>query len=391
MDVRAAVLLALLLLASSAPAWAAPPDVGPQARGPTVEDTLARLRDGTSRDVAWGAYEAGRAGIREAEPLILERLAACARAPGGREAWAVRANLLDAAIRLRIMPARHVLVDLARRHPETVATLLSRAAHPPPATLLAVFDVFDAVAGEIEPWLALGNRLRALHTPGFAVRLLRKLGLHRRLQVWSEEGPYAGWRGASGHVVGCGYARVLPGYPPFPRYRLALQGGTGYELLSDGAHPVYARRWETRNERVWFCSVPPSERRQQDCRRAWLAEDPYGLARAAEPGVRRSDPASFPAYNAVIDMRYRGHQPWDRELRAHIEGLCAAYWARVARLVAAHRVTESEARTLCPVVEFKVVDKRDDKRHALPPIPVGKAMNPWIPRKPKVPRLPRMV
>ncbi len=392
MCVYTAPLLALVVLVGWTPAVAAPREDAARApvatvSPPTVDEVTRLLRSERPQSIAWGAYKAGEAGMRQVGPWVLERLGSCTRALLGRAARQVRANLLDAAIQLGLMPSADVLVRLARGHAEAVATLVAGAPDAPPATLLAVFDVFDAGGFEIEPWLALGNGLRARHAPGFSARLLRRYALHRRVQVWSKKGPYGRWRGASGSVVGCGWVPVLPGYPPLPRYRLDCERRPHYELLADGACPVYVTRWEVRRGRVWFCSVSPRHTRKQDCRREWLAQLASGTPGVADARSVPIDTSSVPAYEGVIDLRYTGRQPWNRALRRAAGRLGASYGDLLTRLVDRGCVTKSEVRNLRPVIEFEVVDKRGDKRHALPPVPVLIIEGPWSPPK-RTPRHP---
>ena len=346
---------------------------------PGKDQTLRLLRSSDSRDIAWGAWLAGEHKPEGAAALVVACLETHTEPRGPKVHWLARANLVDAAIRLRARPSHALLVRLAGSHPEAATILAIRDARTANRTLLAMFDHYDGQATwSARAWLAFGNHMQARKTPGFGLRALAGLKFRRRLRVWDRYGPYPEYRRPGGSVPGDGGMRVPEGYPPIAMHGLTLRAGTRTTVLAGGTRPVHAYRGVWTEKRIGFGSVDQPNR--VDCRLEWIA------GWLAEPRVPARPRVVAPPRTGVIDVRLTGRQPWVREVNAIQKALYDHYWSVVRELMQRGLLREIEAVRLLPSFEFKVVDERKYKRKPLPAFPDLKPRNPWRERRRKTRR-----
>lgn len=353
-----------------------PPD---EAAGRTGEILAQLRRRDDPAQVAWGAWRAGEAGLTLAVGLVRARLADEARSPTPEVGWCLTAVLLDAALKLRLLPPPDVLLAHADGHVDAVVTICATFGAPD-SVLLALYDRFDSSGGNDVPWLAVGNLLHARGAPGFARRVLARWTKRCLLRVWDREGPYAPWRGPSDSVPGDGIAKTPPDFPPIPRYELEQDDRDGqYPLVAPGLRPVHVATWhdDPGGWMGWSFNVGDIVAPSRDAvREEWLDAWRHEPVR---PGAPRPDPPPQRIDDdlEIHDLRYTGHQPWVRETTAWIRALHARYWSCVSDLIARGLLEEAEARTLAPTLDIEVRDERTHRRRPLPPLPTVAPENAW--------------
>src|SRR5688572_12636035 len=188
------------------------------ARLDGLRGEAARLLESQANaERAWGAYLAGRNGLKDLEPALVGTLSDPALADGPEE-QIVRQAALDALIRLGAkVPAEH-LRALPQNFADEVLILLALA---PGENRGALLDSFTAMAGDSghdAHWLVAGNLLAETKAPGFAALLLRDLKVEADIAVMDWNGTYAfGTNGGGG--CGCGGSYKSPeDFPPVSYY-----------------------------------------------------------------------------------------------------------------------------------------------------------------------------
>ncbi len=368
---RRALIAIIMLLTTWGTAYA-----GDKHPAPGQDQTLRLLRSSDSRDIAWGAWLAGEHKPDGAAAMVVQCLEASTKPKGPKVHWLARANLVDAAIRLRARPSHAALVALSGSHTAAATVLAIRDARTAHQSLLAMFDRYDGRSPwNARAWLALGNHMQARKTPGFGMRALAGLKFTRRVHVWDRYGPYPEYRGPSGAIPGDGTIRVPKGYPPIAMYGLTLTAGTRTSVLAGGTRPVHTYRNVWTKKGIGFGTVGQPNR--VDCRLEWIT------GWLDEPRVPVRPRVVAPPRTGVIDVRLTGRQPWVREVTAIQKALYEHYWSVVRELMRRGLLREIEAVRLLPSFEFQVVDERKLKRKPLPAFPELKPRNPWRERRRK--------
>jgi len=376
MQTRVLVMIALLLLL-----W---PNATPSAEAeregakaaPTAKDTLRLLQASEPGRIAWGAWLAGEHGQRETGRLLLKRLADCTELEWSPAAWALQSALLDAAIRLGLLPTSDNLLQLADVHDAAVSTLVITHPRTPATTLLAIYDRYERESTyNVRAWLALGNTMQARKTAGFGMRVLAGLRFKRRLRVWDRYGPYPPYRGPGGFLTGHGRLRIPEGFPPIAVYELSLQKHKENRFLALGPRPVFVSR-HVETQRKYYSGVGGSPDRV-DCALEWLAAWFSEPARAVEGRRTPPDPVAVLPKEGTIDLRYTGRQPWKRELYTAQRALHERYFDMARALLRRGILREIEAVRLKPAFEFEVLDERVHTRRPLPAFPQLEPRNPW--------------
>jgi hypothetical protein len=140
---------------------------------------LAALRSEDPKDAAWGAHLAGREGLRDAVPLLLDLLRP--RPERTAEEWGFTDRaVLDALIRLEAKVPAGLLGDRLPGHRRGTSLALILVARQPVenrALLLHLFDRWTSKKKEdlYIGGLLVGNLLAAQRAPGFARRLLEEI------------------------------------------------------------------------------------------------------------------------------------------------------------------------------------------------------------------------
>jgi hypothetical protein len=322
-------------------------------------EIMARLRSDVPKEAAWAAYLAGRERISGAVPLLLQVL----RPDPARTAneWRlVDRAVLDALIRLdATVPADLLQARLGRRFARQAVILMARDVKRNRAHLMGLFDRWEDDGRNL--WIGtvgIGNLLARARTPGLAGRVLPWIEMSLTLSV-HDEGTIGVGGGAGGPFPGRGHRRfeVPEGFPPTVTYDFVPPGEGGQTVLADGAFPVHVLR------REWTgTKVVTSERihhvERGKCARAWIAAlsrvkaEKLGLpGRGSRAGHYRGD-AEFLA--------------WARECH---DDVIERYWRIVGELLEDGLLGFEEASRLEPKLTLTVVDCREVKSPALPPLP----------------------
>lgn len=311
------------------------------------EEAARLLQSSASRARAWGAYLAGRYGLREqtaALRALLEK-----ESSGDWEGGLVHRAALDALIRLDAEVSAETLRPHLRVATDEAIILLAR---DPAKNSEALLELFEEPAASAR-WLAAGNLLLEAKARGFAPRLLKELEIHARVWVYDGEAGGHGESGGYGCGSGGGSYHAPEGFPPISFYTLTSEPSRGAVVVAPGPRPVYYVRSLAPNSCPdCDCDIPG----ERDARRLeYLA----GLVGSATDWLGF---AASPSYDIVC----RTTKECRAEL-AHVRHqIEQPYAALLERLVAERRLTAEESETLPPDITFRLSDVRDDKSSPLP-------------------------
>jgi len=341
-----ATLLVLLLLAGTA--FAQAPDRRP--REDLLRDTLLKLTSDDAREVSWGAYTAGREGIREAVPMLVGRLTAPGALSDTARWFRARNHLVDALVRLDGRVPAASLSDLLRCGSNPALILICREPERNRDLLLRMFDRERKDAR----WMAIGNLLCRERAPGFARKLLPHLEFRLTIFVVDGDDEFRPSRSIGIGGAGCGGGwRDPEGFPPVARYELGARRRSGAVLLADGPLPI----WYVRAESDGWVSGSRSFLTYDAGEMAlgWIA-DLLGRQRS-ELGIDAQDWENV-VWKSEADLHAR--------IKAAVEARRAAYFSVMWALVARKLVTAEQAREPAPLFSVVVEDVRARKEPAFP-------------------------
>ena len=324
-----------------------------------LDEARAQLRSDKPNEVAWGAFRAAEYRLFNLMPDLTAKLAA---PPTGddREVYAVRAALLDSAVRLDAAVPASVVRSYWNDFPVQSAILFAKATGARDGVLL------DLLTSATEcRWFALANLLVQWRPSGLAVSanglVLNILTpIHLNLVVTVSEQGNAGSGGGAGGGVGDGIGINPAGFPPRATYRFESGPSAGVAVLSTGPRVLYYSRtvsygWQFAVSEVYIGGPTGAER------------------------LRYVQAYAFPEHEPLDQVRQLGERydsaRWEGEnaLRGRIDDLRADmlqhYRDFLATLVARGRLTAADSQSLAqPAIDVRIVDARMDKSRPLPAI-----------------------
>jgi hypothetical protein len=309
-----------------------------------VDEARAGLRSDKPNQVAWGAFRAAEYRLFDLVPDLVTKLAAPPAAQD-REAYAVRAALLDSAVRLDAAVPAPMLRRFWKDFPVQSAILFAKAIGRRDVVLL---DLLTSATDF--RWFALANLLLQSRPNGFAIKAITPIRLNLFITV-SQQGTVSSGGGGSAGAVGDGIGINPPGYPPHATYRFESGPWPGHVVLSTGPHDVYYSRtvsygWQFGASEAYIGGPSGADRLRYVQAHAFPEQEPFDHVR--QVGERHER------------VKWEG----DDALRRRVEDLraemLAAYRGFLASLVAAHRLTASEAKSLAhPPIDVRIVDARE--------------------------------
>jgi len=323
------------------------------------DDVIARLGSKLTSERAWGAYLAGKNGVEDAIPKLVDLIRTVPHHKDKEGNLVVRAAF-DALIRLKAAVRPKVLEPHLRARFQTQAMILfAPHAGNHPELLLRLLDA--QTGRDFGPFgVAVGNLLLRHRVPGFAPRLLRELKFELSVMVFDSG---FGGRGSSSRMLvrsGDGRLDVPEGFPPTVIYRLSTGKKAGAVLLVDGPDAVYWTRTERTGTRIGFgSSTRPHPR--DDLARAWLCR------------LAKVSPKTAPLRGFThTSVTWSDDAGYVQHVAAQRDAILARYWKLVSALVTSEALALDEARALKPEVTITVEDKRklnEGKLPAIPPAP----------------------
>jgi hypothetical protein len=324
-----------------------------------LDEAGAELRSDKPNEVAWGAFRAAEYRLFNLMPDLIAKLAA---PPAGddREVYAVRAALLDSAVRLDAAVPASVVRSYWNDFPVQSAILFARATGARDAVLL------DLLTSAIEfRWFALANLLvqwrpsgLAVSPNALAVNILTPI--HLNLVVTVSEQGNAGSGGGAGGGVGDGIGMNPAGFPPRATYRFESGPLPGLTVLSTGPRVVYYSRtvsygWQFGVSEAYIGGPTGAERLRYVQAYAFPEHEPFDRVQQL---AERNEVA-----------RWEG----DDALRRRVDDLRAdmlqKYRDFLTTLVTRGRLTAADAQSLAqPPIDVRIVDARKDKSQPLPVI-----------------------
>ena len=309
------------------------------------------LHSNTPADKAWGAQLASTCGLSGLTGEIGKELLALDPDPrlGSDTFWADRA-MLDALIRLDVLPPPPLLTSITQAFPKEAAILLLRDA-PSHLELLAEIRKH----GNGGEWVAASNALSRLRAPGFAASILTGLTLRHRFLI-AEPGQPAGGGIANSRAWGFPTIRVPTDFPATAVYELNVEKWPDGDLISDGPTPIYSHRtvWEpgvgkaVLSGREMWCL--PCQDVSYLGKMAEMSSDRVESAIHGETIVRSTDRAQF---SAEISRAIAGQE-------SDLQKLASA-------LIATGALGGSET-ALTLHIEIEVLDQRYDRSVPLPSV-----------------------
>jgi len=324
-----------------------------------LDEAGAELRSDKPNEVAWGAFRAAEYRLFNLMPDLITKLAA---PPAGddREVYAVRAALLDSAVRLDAAVPASVVRSYWHDFPVQSAILFARATGGRDGVLLELLTS----ATEFR-WFALANLLvqwrpsgLAVSPNGLEVNILTPI--HLNLVVTVSEQGNAGSGGGGGSGVSDGIGINPAGFPPRATYRFESGPLAGLTVLSTGPRVVYYSRtvsygWQFGVSEVYIGGPTGAER------------------------LRYAQTYAFPEHEPIDRVRQLGERydsaRWEGEdaLRRRVDDLRAdmlqKYRDFLATVVAKGRLTAADSQSLAqPPIDVRIVDARKDTSRPLPAI-----------------------
>lgn len=350
--------LAVLLLPSLASAEGEIPD--------TEAEAIRFIESSDPLDIARGAYAATVHDWRGAVPALLVALRECAEPDADVPEPAIL-SLFTALTHLDAAATAADLIPWARRRGHHLGAVLKIAVGKSmPDVLLELYDHAEGCPAEGAKfwmygpaWLAAGNTLAKSRTPGFAVRVLRRLRLEMTVVADDEGGPDIPppdrGAGSTSHTT----LTVPDGYPPVEYYAIDLDDRmSGTPLTRGPTATAYLRRMEI-SDGVNKLAHPSGGVDWLATQVGWLASL-IGKATPELPLSARS--TKLVAFGSADDFRMRA--------AAIRDGAIAGYWVVVRALIEKGLLTTEEARTIGPQIAFSQRDDRKETRKGfLPDLP----------------------
>jgi hypothetical protein len=322
-----------------------------------VDELLASPKEA---DQSWGAYLAGKHGIKAAVPALL-KLTDKAAAPA--DWYKQPARFYAAAALVDLAPdldekALQLFID-EKCHALAMALI---AAHPQGKEKL-LFGIIDPARkpGPVsdEAWAAACNLLVQGRAAGFAAGLIRETSVHMKVVV-REAGPL-GFRdgGSRKATIRCGDGQIVFGdeFPPVVYHQLTLRERSGLTLLAPGPKNVYLERSESSKPgQMGIGSISGSFDRD-GYRLSCLAAL---LRRRSEDLEARIESGATVEWKDADDLRQR--------VASAVRDVLGA-WARLGEsLTEQGLLTEEEQRAAAPTVVLEVRDLREDRKAPLPKV-----------------------
>lgn len=318
-------------------------------QGPSDREALAaletrirrRIQSEDAKVAAWGAYYAGRHGLRGCIPALLDALAV--RAARSKRV-ALREIFLDALIRLEARVPGKVLVDGGFGLARTLILLAPDAKKNEPYLL----ELHAARQSDFA-WWATGAVLASIPSKEFARQLVTSLALRVEVVVVDRGQPTERWRGTSGQRGGRS-VRAGGSWPPTDTYGIHHAPRGGARVLVGGFLPVY---WS----RTSSDAAPPFPDRTDlslQLLGAMIGKTHASLGLQAQ--TRLTIPwEGADAYTARL-----------KKLRTRLRG---AYDELIEALAAKGLISATQKGALALPLRFDVLDEREDLAEGLPSPP----------------------
>lgn len=352
-----------------------PPLPPTTVRSPFAGQALEYLRSSDPVEVAWGAFTAGKMGMREAVPTLIDFLRDSSTGDPDVRRF-VHHQILDALVLLG-----------ARPPPELIAPFLDGPSHVPALLLAARDPERNAVAllESFEHWVfyerflrlpaaAVGDLLCQVRSKGFAAKLLPSGKVQMTIEVWPPGKALA----RPGEGVGLTRAetvlRVPSGFPPYPHHALAMAHLERQRpgSLALGPVPVWFNRevlpvepLDDGTEVVRAMSHDGFLSRRY-CELQWLSEL-TGLE-AGELTLPR---------DGIHDHEWIGPEEYVEVAVRERDELLRRYWRVVSALVESGALDRTEASALTMEIEVRPVERRPDVIGPFPPLPPTTVRSPF--------------
>jgi hypothetical protein len=361
---RLTTLLTLLLATS---VWADEQPSSARARAAAAAMEALEAEDETL--AAHGAWQAGRHGFREVEPLLVDWLVRETHVPPAERSWAFVQVLLDALVRLEAKPPIGALLPHLAAHEETVALLIAEGRDVYVDALPALYRRLSGSRQNL-PWLMIGHAAARACPRRFMPELLPEIRVVHEVVVVSPL-PSGAVHGPRPPPVFRRWTETHPipdGFPPVAVYRLHTRRAPGRSNSRSG---VWTWRVEHVGEELRIERTTQDNADAAAMRLRWLD---VMLARA-KAGRRPSLSAS-----SKVHVLYTGPTPFREWVLPHRERLLSAWWPRVEGLVQGGFLDAARAAKLAASVDLVIRDRRTCTHPSLFPLPKTRTRNPFRPR-----------
>jgi hypothetical protein len=307
------------------------------------------LSSGENRGRAWGAYLVGLHALRDQTPSLVSILQDESLNGGGALESIVRQAALDSLIRLDAEVPSDVLLPLYASSPNEVLILLARSPQENQGALLALFT--DGAPPAL--WLAAGNLLAEMRTPGFAARVLAGLKIRASVYVFDRE-DHGGFGTGGGCGGGCGYGTDWSPdteLPPVGYYTLDYTPSRGATVVASGRHVVYyTRALRPTQGAGGGCGFDRDAARVEYLAALlYMGEDSPGFSAYPQHEVTCEDPAG--CRRALAGVR---------------DEVVSSYGVLLGRLLGDSLLDAAEASQLKPDITLDITDLRGKKTFPLP-------------------------
>lgn len=338
------------------------------------------LNSGDPRQVAWGAYEAGRRGAKALVPRLVELVSQDAEDQTGAAWKAARRAVWAALVDLEAKLSGNVLVEIWGQESE-MAAILAVAWGTDEATL-RLFQLAAHKQPSASPELvALGNRLAARKTRGFAYRLMESMPLQLYVVAHSDAAKSA-YAPPSNGIPWSGRMNIPAGFPPVVFHTLRGVPTAAARVLSVGVRTVYVVRYETPGTDVMVGGVFGAELYSEPgtaaARLSWQEACRWWIDAMLPSGVQT--PGGLPGTRECANIVWNDTKSFVASAQAASRAVFGRYYAIAQELIDAGCMSFEQARLLAPVIQTRVVDQRDggSTLPALPEIELVPPRNPFL-------------
>jgi len=327
---------------------------------PDASSLIARLRSGSSSEVAWAAFEAGTYQVQEAIPALVAALDS--PPPGSdQERYYVASGILDALIQMRGVPgatraavaAPTTIAPYYDKWPIQTLILLGRAGPERNPILLNRFRTASH-----QEWFAIANLLLPSAPVGFASTLLKELRFTLTINVVDPNSDSSGIGvGGGALMAGDGFGQKPLGFPPHAIYKFAFAGPEAV-VLSSGPRIVYYTRHLTTQFQFPVSSA------------TWGSPD--NEDRLTYLGAIFGPFNRFALHSrSATSIEWRNERIFRSEAARQCEGIALVYRSILDGLIVEGHLTAEERQMLPFRLDATVIDKRSGRSQPLPNVTSG--------------------
>lgn len=319
----------------------------PELRHKMKVRILDKIRSEDQPKSAWGAYQAGKFGLKEYVPALLELVERENNRPPEASPLTKKAAL-DALVRLDAdVPAELLTSRIAEEHYSETMILLARNKEENQEDLLCFMDRLP-IHGK--HWWVAAVYLTSVKPPGLAQRLLQGLQFELTIFVYEDLKPRRrGARLGPGMVRSRSKVSEYDPYPPWSRYSFTIA----------------SQKFQDKRIVVEYMRHESPQRPQIDCTADEMLTS-YKVRRCLE-ALLESSLTEYPLTQTAY-IRWKEEQDYLEKSGTAIEKTKDTFRSMLCLMIAKELITKEEGFKMDPPIRVKVEDRRKKPSAELPQI-----------------------